>query len=94
MGGLLKMENEISVTFEYWGKDQKKGFTLFKAYQGKYVHGYFSKIEDSKEWEIVIPSPYKFGHWFWELERHDPTVIEKSLKLAKKYNAPEWVFER
>lgn len=47
---------------------------------------------DGAYWEAIIELPYKYGNLFWEFPQEHEVVVEKSREIAKKYNAPSWVW--
>lgn len=64
-------------------------------FQYRDVDGKCKLIADfnGNHWESFIEQPYPFGHEFWSLFQWQSKVINKSKEIAKKYGAPEWVWE-
>lgn len=73
----------MKVRFEYRSADEGTEHARFIA---------INNMTDER-WEVLIKLPFPFGHSFWSEPQDSETVVQKSLKLAKKHRAPDWVVE-
>ena len=74
----------MQILFQY-RTCEEEGKTLFIAEEDE---------DGGKRWEVIIDLPHKEGHLFWNRDQLDSEVIKVSKKLAKKHNAPEWVYKK